>query len=96
MLMGVNVPISVGDVTVLPGDVAVSDVEGITFIPPQFTEEIVENAEITHRIDEWGHQMLREGKYTSGQIDGEWNRQMIREFNKWMQGTGQKYRMPEQ
>lgn len=96
VLMSVNVPIRVGNVMVLPGDVAVSDVEGISFIPPQFAQEIIDNADITHRIDEWGHQMLRDGRYTSGQIDGEWNRQMIREFNNWMQGKGQKFRMKEQ
>jgi 4-hydroxy-4-methyl-2-oxoglutarate aldolase len=43
---------------------------------------------MTHRVDEWGHQMLREGKYTPGQIDGEWTKQMIQEFNKWLEQKG--------
>jgi 4-hydroxy-4-methyl-2-oxoglutarate aldolase len=37
--MGINVPIRIGHVTVLPGDVAVSDPEGITFIPPQLAQQ---------------------------------------------------------
>lgn len=95
-LMGINVPIRVGRVTVLPGDLAVSDSEGITFIPPQFAQEVIDNADFTHQIDAWGHQMLREGKYTSGQVDGEWTHQMIREFNKFQEKNGQKRRLPEE
>ena len=33
-LMGINVPIRIGQVTVMPGDIVVSDPEGLTFIPP--------------------------------------------------------------
>jgi 4-hydroxy-4-methyl-2-oxoglutarate aldolase len=95
-LMGINVPIRIGQVMVVPGDVAVSDAEGITFIPPQLAQQIIDEAQMTHRVDEWGHMMLREGKYTPGQIDGEWTKPMIREFNKWLEQKGSKLRMPEQ
>ena len=94
-LVGINVPIRIGHVTVLPGDVAVSDPEGITFIPPQLAQQIIDEAQMTHRVDEWGHQMLREGKYTPGQIDQEWTKSMIQEFNKWLEQKGVKLRMPE-
>ncbi len=94
-LVGVNVPIRVGEVTVLPGDIAVSDTEGVTFIPPQLAQEVVDDAQITHLIDDWGHRMLREGKYSPGKIDGAWTQQMIREFNAWVEVKGAKYRMPE-
>ena len=96
MLMGINVPIRIGKVTVLPGDLAVSDAEGITFIPPQFAQEVIDNAKFTHQIDAWGHQMLREGRYTSGQVDGAWTRQMIQEFDKWQEQNGHKMRMAEE
>jgi regulator of RNase E activity RraA len=95
MLMGINVPIRMGEVTVLPGDLAVSDPEGITFIPPQFAREIIDNAAFTHQIDAWGHRMLQLGKYTSGQVDGAWTRQMIQEFNSWQEQNGQEMRLPE-
>jgi 4-hydroxy-4-methyl-2-oxoglutarate aldolase len=94
-LMGINVPIRIGNVTVMPGDVAVSDPEGITFIPPQLAQTVADRAQMTHRVDEWGHQMLREGKYTPGQIDGKWSPPMIREFNQWLEQQGLKIRMPE-
>jgi 4-hydroxy-4-methyl-2-oxoglutarate aldolase len=82
-LVGLNVPIRIGHATVLPGDIAVSDPEGITFIPPQVCEKVADSAELTHLIDEWGHKMLREGKYTPGQIDSRWSQEMQAEFKKW-------------
>jgi 4-hydroxy-4-methyl-2-oxoglutarate aldolase len=96
MLMGINVPIRIGQATVMPGDLAVSDPEGITFIPPQLAQKVAEEAEMTHLIDEWGHKMLREGKYTPGQIDGKWTKPMIEEFNKWVEQKGSKLRMKEE
>jgi len=83
-LTGINVPIRIGQVTVLPGDVLVSDPEGLTFIPPHLAEKVVEASERTQMRDNWGHQMLREGKYTPGQIDGKWTKEMEAEFDQWV------------
>src|SRR5437870_5735645 len=94
MLMGINVPIRSGDVTVMPGDIALGDPEGLTFIPPQLAEKVAADTEMTHLVDEWGHTMLREGKYTPGQIDREWTRDMVEEFNHWLEQKGSKLRMP--
>ena len=96
MLMGINVPIRIGQATVMPGDVAVSDPEGITFIPPHLAQKVADEAQMTHLIDEWGHMMLREGKYTPGQIDGKWTKPMIDEFNQWVKQKGSKLRMKEE
>lgn len=93
-LMGINVPIRIGHVTVMPGDVVVSDPEGLTFIPPQLAEKVADSAELTHLMDDWGHQMLREGKYTPGQIDGGWSKEMKEEFNRWAAQRGSKLRLP--
>lgn len=95
MLMGINVPIRIGHATVMPGDVVVSDPEGVTFIPPQLAEEVATKAQMTHMVDDWGHQMLREGKYTPGEIDGRWTPAMIEEFNRWLEQRGSKLRMKE-
>jgi len=38
--------------------------------------------------------MLREGKYTPGQIDREWTRDMVEEFNRWLAQKGSTLRMP--
>ena len=95
MLTGINVPIRIGDVTVMPGDLAIGDPEGVTFVPPQLAEKLADETEMDHMIDEWGHMMLREGKYTPGQIDAKWTPQMIGEFNAWLKAKGSKLHMPQ-
>jgi regulator of RNase E activity RraA len=95
MLTGINVPIRMGDTTVMPGDIAIGDPEGITFVPAQLAERVADDTEMDHMIDEWGHTMLREGKYTPGQIDAKWTPQMIREFNAWLKAKGSKLHMAE-
>ncbi len=95
MLTGINVPIRIGDVTVMPGDVAIGDPEGITFVPPQLAEKVADDTEMDHWVDDWGHMMLREGRYTPGQIDAQWTKEMIEQFNAWLEKKGSKLRMPE-
>jgi 4-hydroxy-4-methyl-2-oxoglutarate aldolase len=85
MLTGINVPIRIGETTVLPGDVLVSDPEGLTFIPPHLAEKVADFSERTQMRDDWGHTMLREGKYTPGQIDGRWSKEMEDEFQRWVE-----------
>jgi len=76
--------------------VAVSDPEGISFIPPQLAAEVIAKAQMTHAVDAWGHQMLREGRYTPGQIDRQWTKSMREEFNQWLEQKGSKLHMPEE
>jgi regulator of RNase E activity RraA len=82
-LVGINVPIRIGGATVLPGDVILSDPEGLTFIPPQLAEKVVDVSEDVRSRDEWGHEMLRTGKYTPGQVDAAWTKEMEAEFQAW-------------
>jgi len=70
MLTGINVPIRVGDVTVMPGDLVVGDREGVYFVPPQFVQEILDKADETHIHDEWTKKKFAEGKYKSSEIYG--------------------------
>lgn len=95
MLVGINVPIRIGNATVMPGDIALGDPEGVTFIPPQLAEKVADSSEMDHQVDDWGHEMLREKKYTPGEIDSKWTPAMIREFNAWLENKGSKLRMPE-
>ena len=88
MLMGINVPIRIGETTVMPGDVVLGDPEGLMFVPPQLAERVVESAEEVHLRDEWGRMMLREGKYTPGQIDTRWSGEMEEEFRRWADNRG--------
>jgi regulator of RNase E activity RraA len=82
-LAGINVPIRIGGTTVMPGDVVLGDPEGLTFIPPHLAEKIADVSEETQLHDEWGHTMLREGKYTPGQIDSRWTEQMQADYKTW-------------
>jgi regulator of RNase E activity RraA len=66
----VNVPIRIGDVTVMPGDVVIGDPEGVSFVPPQLIEGIVDRADTTHIHDEWTKKKFDEGKYKSTDIYG--------------------------
>jgi regulator of RNase E activity RraA len=70
MVTGINVPVRIGKVTVLPGDVVFGDREGVYFIPPHLVQEIVDQAEITHVHDEWTKKKFDEGKYKSTDIYG--------------------------
>jgi regulator of RNase E activity RraA len=84
MLMGINVPIRIGDTTIMPGDVVLGDSEGLTFIPPQLTGRVVEHAEATQLRDEWSRLVIQQGKYTPGQIDTKWSAEMEEEFRRWV------------
>lgn len=95
MLTGINVPIRIGDTTIMPGDIALGDPEGVTFIPPQLAQKVADDTEMDRLVDEWGHMMLREGKYTPGQIDARWTREMIEQFNQWLAKKGSSRRMPQ-
>ena len=64
----VNVPIRIGNVTVMPGDVVVGDREGVSFIPPQALAKILDDADRTHIHDEWTRKKFDEGKYKSSDI----------------------------
>jgi len=68
-LVGVNIPIRIGHATVLPGDVVLGTIEGITFVPPHLAETVVVYSEDTRQRDVFGKQRLAEQRYTSGQID---------------------------
>jgi len=68
MLTGINIPIRIGSVTVMPGDLVVGDREGVYFIPPQLVMEVLDRADETHIHDEWTKKKFDEGKYKSSEI----------------------------
>ncbi|MFN0168302.1 MAG: RraA family protein [Bryobacteraceae bacterium] len=68
MLTAVNVPVRIGNATVLPGDVVFGDREGIFFVPPQYLEEIVKRADETHVHDEWTKAKFLTGKYKASEL----------------------------
>jgi regulator of RNase E activity RraA len=84
MLGGINVPIRMGRATVLPGDAVLAKKGGVVFIPAHLVEDLLLNAEFIAIRDAFGHQRLREGKYTPGQIDQEWTADIKKDFLAWI------------
>lgn len=84
MLGGINVPIRIGRATVLPGDAVLAKKGGVVFIPAHLLDTVVLNAEFIALRDQFGHQRLREGKYTPGQIDTQWTDEIKKDFLKWL------------
>jgi regulator of RNase E activity RraA len=93
MLGGINVPIRIGRATVLPGDVVLARKGGVVFIPAHLVEEVVLNAEFIALRDAFGHQRLREGKYTPGQIDTQWTDEIKKDFLQWIKDNPDKLPM---
>ncbi len=96
MLGGINVPIRIGRATVLPGDAVLAKKGGIVFIPAHLVEEVVLNAEFIALRDQFGHQRLREEKYTPGEIDQQWTDTIKNDFLKWLDQNPDKLPMTRQ
>jgi 4-hydroxy-4-methyl-2-oxoglutarate aldolase len=84
MLTGINVPIRIGRAVVIPGDVVLAKKSGVVFVPPHLLKETVLNGEFVALRDKFGHQMLRQGVYTPGQIDTQWTDEIKNAFLKWL------------
>ena len=67
-ITGINIPVRIGNATVMPGDMVFGDAEGVYFVPPQFVERIVDAADEVHIHDEWTRKKFDEGKYKSSEI----------------------------
>jgi 4-hydroxy-4-methyl-2-oxoglutarate aldolase len=87
MLMGINVPIRIGRATVFPGDVVLAKKTGVLFIPAHLAEEVVTRAEFIMLRDLFGHEMLKKGVYTPGQIDGRWTDEIKAAFLDWVKNN---------
>ena len=68
MVTGINVPVHIGNATVMPGDVVFGDPEGVYFIPPSQLQGLIDEADVTHIHDEWTKKKFDEGKYVSSDI----------------------------
>ena len=68
MLTGLNVPIRIGQATVMPGDLVFADRTGVYFVPPHLIQKILDRAEETHIHDEWTKEKFMTGKYKSSDL----------------------------
>jgi regulator of RNase E activity RraA len=85
VLMGLNTPIRIGNAIVLPGDLVIATKEGVLFVPAHLAEEVVSTAEFVTRKDLFGFEMVRAGKYSTGEIDSQWTDEIKTEFLKWLE-----------
>ncbi len=96
MLMGINVPVTIGQAVVMPGDVVLAKKEGVIFIPPHLLSKVVLTGEFVAIRDAFGHTMLREGRFTPGQIDAAWSEDIKTAFLKWLDDNEDKLPMSRQ
>lgn len=96
MLMGMNVPIRIGDAICMPGDVVLAKKTGVLFIPAHFAEEVVDRAEFIMTRDMFGHEMLKKGVYTPGQIDGRWTGEIKEAFLEWVKANSERSPMTKE
>lgn len=84
LMTGINVPIRIGRATVLPGDAVLAKPAGVIFVPAHLVEKVVLQGEFVVLRDKFGHEMLRKGVYTPGQIDAAWSDEIKSSFLKWL------------
>ena len=84
----------IGKATVLPGDIVYGAGGGVLFIPSHLVQEVVEGAAKTHVKDDFGFEMIGQGKFTTAQIDrATWTEEMLDMLMQWIQTDprGEKY-----
>ena len=87
-MVGMNTPARIGRAVCLPGDVVLGTPAGVIFIPPHLAEQVVVNAEKSQVRDVFGFIRLREGVYTTAQIDSNWPLPLWQDFHQWFRADG--------
>lgn len=96
MIVGINHPTRIRTVTVMPGDVVLGKSGVVVFIPPHLAERVATTSEIVRLRDMFGHQRLREGTYTAGQIDTRWSDEIEKDFSRWLNDHIDKLPVPKE
>ena len=84
LLIGLNSPIRIGAAVVMPGDLVLSEREGVLFIPAHMAEKVVATAEFIAVRDRFSKDVLKIGTFTDGQIDSQWNETIKTAFLNWI------------
>ena len=86
---------SFGGAVCLPGDVVFGAGGGVLFIPSHLVADVVEGAAKTHVKDDFGFEMIGQGKFTTAQIDrNTWTEEMLDMLVEWIKTDprGEEYR----
>ena len=86
-MISINAPTRIGKAAVMPGDVVLVRDGGVIFIPPQLAERVVRQSERIRLRDIFGHQRLKEGTYTAGQIDRPWTPEIENDYYAWLKAN---------
>jgi regulator of RNase E activity RraA len=84
ILIGLNGPIRIGTAIVMPGDLVLSEREGVLFIPAHLAEKTIATAEFISVRDRFSKDVLKSGTYTAGQIDSQWTEDIKTAFLNWI------------
>ncbi|MDQ1736161.1 MAG: hypothetical protein QOH56_2412 [Pseudonocardiales bacterium] len=86
-LAGINLPVRIGEATVLPGDVVLGTPSGVIFIPAHLAAKVAEaSADVAIR-DVFGKLRLTERVYGSADIDVPvWAEPIEQDFQQWRLG----------
>lgn len=84
VLAGLNTPVRIGGAVVMPGDLVISEREGVLFIPAHLAEKVIATAEFISIRDRFSKDMLKSGKYNAGQIDNQWTEEIKNSFMDWI------------
>jgi 4-hydroxy-4-methyl-2-oxoglutarate aldolase len=57
---------------------------------------VLKTGELVMLRDQFGHQRLREGKYTPGQIDGKWDAAVEKDFSTWLEDNMDALKVPKE
>jgi 4-hydroxy-4-methyl-2-oxoglutarate aldolase len=78
-----NVPVRIGSVTVLPGDVVIGDNSGLLFFPPQLAADAIKGAEDTVYTETFKRELIQTKKYRTNQIYPRLNPELEKLFEEW-------------
>ena len=95
VMTGYNTVTNFGGAVCLPGDVVFGAGGGVLFIPAHLVADVVEGAAKTHVKDDFGFEMIGQGKFTTAQIDrNTWTVEMLDMLTKWIKTDprGEEYR----
>ena len=90
-----NTVTRIGNAVCLPGDVVFGAGGGVLFIPSHLVADVVEGAAKTHVKDDFGFEMICQGKFTTAQIDkNTWSEEMLDMLLEWIKTDprGEEYR----
>jgi len=84
MLAGINCPMRMEGITVMPGDVVLAKDDCAIFIPPHLADYCALTGAVTAYRDIFSVERMRTKTYTSGEIDSKWTELIEADFREWL------------